>query len=135
MLPAKLRQLTCSVLYAMAQSPSHSAESEIRAARKASNEAIQRKDIRAFAASLDTDFTMIRGNGVLVPSRQAYIDFFAAGFANPRAIRYERVPGKIEISNAAPLAAEHGHWTGMNPDGGYAECLSHCILLILISLR
>jgi ketosteroid isomerase-like protein len=103
-----------------AQSQPNSAEAEIRAARQASNQAIQHHDIKAFASSLDTDFSMIRGNGASVPSRQAYIDQFAQDFADPQAIRYERVLDKVEISSAAPLAAEHGHWIGTRADGSRA---------------
>ena len=90
---------------------------EIRAAREASNRALATKDIKAFAESLAPDFVMIRGNGILVPSRQAYIDLISGDFKNPNATRYERIPGKIELSSAAPLAAEHGHWTGTLPNG------------------
>ena len=96
------------------------AEAEIRAARQASNIAMQHRDIKAFASTLAADFVIIRGNGVLIPSRQAYIDLFNDDFADPKAIRYERVADKIELSNAAPLAAEHGHWIGMLPDGTHA---------------
>ena len=103
-----------------ALSQSNPAESEIRAARQASNTAIQHHDIKAFASTLANDFVMIRGNGALVPSRQAYIDMFVEDFANPKAIRYERVVDKIELSDAAPLAAEHGHWIGRLPDGTQA---------------
>jgi ketosteroid isomerase-like protein len=88
-------------------------ETEIRATRQASNKALKQHDIQSFAASLDTDFVMVRGNGVLVPSRQAYIDTFTHDFANPKAVSYERIPDKIDLSTAAPLAAEHGHWIGM----------------------
>lgn len=98
----------------------NSAEDQIRGARKVSNQAIQRRDIKAFAASLDADFVMIRGNGVMVPSRQAYIDLFAHDFADPAAVRYERIADKVEISKAAPLAAEHGHWIGTRADGSRA---------------
>jgi ketosteroid isomerase-like protein len=115
----RLAFLFCTVLCA-AMSQSNPAEAEIHAARQASNVAIQRHDIKAFASTLATDFVMIRGNGVLVPSRQAYIDMFTQDFANPKAIRYERIADKIEISNAAPLAAEHGHWIGTLPDGTQA---------------
>jgi len=100
-----------------AYSQTDSAESEIRATRQASNNAIKRHDPKAFGASLDTDFSMIRGNGVFVPSRQDYIDQFAHDFADPKAILYERIPEKVEISRAAPLAAEHGHWIGTHADG------------------
>ena len=99
---------------------SNSAEAAIRAARQTSNQAIQRHDITSFAETLDTDFIAIRGNGEFVPSRKAYIDLFTKTFADPQAIRYERTPDKIEISNAAPLAAEHGHWTGIRPNGNRA---------------
>jgi ketosteroid isomerase-like protein len=116
----RLTVLSFSVFYAAAQSQSNSAESEIRATRQSSNEAIQRHDIKTFASSLDTDFIMVRGNGVLVPSRQAYIELFTRDFADPKTIRYERIPDKIEISNAAQLAAEHGHWIGTHPDGSRA---------------
>ena len=102
------------------QSQPNPAEAEIRAARKVSNVSIQHHDIKTFASTLAADFVMIRGNGVLVPSRQAYIDLFTQDFADPKAIRYERVADKIEISNAAPLAAEHGHWIGTLPDGTQA---------------
>ena len=63
---------------------------------------------------------MIRGNGVSVPSRQAYIDLFTHDFADPKAIRYERIADQVEISGAAPLAAEHGHWIGTRADGSRA---------------
>jgi ketosteroid isomerase-like protein len=93
------------------------AENAIRAARLGSNRAIVAHDIKSFADSLAPDFVMIRGNGVLVPSRQEYIEMFAQDFADPKAMRYERIPDKIEISTAAPMAAEHGHWIGTLSDG------------------
>ena len=101
---------------AVAQTP----EAEIRAVRAQSNQAMRRHDSKAFGASLDNDFVMIRGNGVFVPSRQAYIDVLANDFADPKAVRFERIADKVEISSAAPLAAEHGHWIGTRPDGSRA---------------
>lgn len=97
-----------------------SAESEIRAARKASNEAIQRRDVKAYAALLEEDFVQVRGNGTFVPSKQASIDTFERAFADPEAIRFERITDKVEVSQAAPLAAEHGHWIGARPNGSRA---------------
>ena len=96
------------------------ATSEIRAARETSNQALIHRDIQAFAASLDDDFIMVRGNGVLVPSRQAYIDTFAKDFANPNSVHYQRLPVTVEISIAAPLAAERGDWSAIRPDGSRA---------------
>ena len=48
---------------------------------------------------------MIRGNGSFTPSRQDYIQRFDAAFKDPTTVRYERIPDKIEMSVAAPLAA------------------------------
>src|SRR5450756_1112744 len=96
------------------------ARAEIHAAREASNQALQHRDIQAFAASLDSDFVMIRGNGVLVPTRQAYIDTFSKDFADPESVSYRRVPVSVVISNAAPVAAEKGDWYGRRPDGKLA---------------
>jgi ketosteroid isomerase-like protein len=116
----RLTLLTFIVLCPAVQSQIKSPEAEIRTARQASNAALRSHDLKAFADSLDTDFVMIRGNGVLVPSRRAYIDTFRKDFADPKAVRYERIPDNVQISNAAPLAAEHGHWVGTRPDGSAA---------------
>jgi ketosteroid isomerase-like protein len=94
--------------------------SAIRAAREQSNRAIARRDIDAFARTLAADFVMVRGSGAFVASRQAYIDQFRADFQNGSAITYRRTPDKIEVSTAAPLAAEHGRWVGLNADGTVA---------------
>lgn len=117
MMTARLFVLILATFCVTVQSQPKTAEAEIRGARQASNEALQRHDIKAFATSLAADFVMIRGNGLLVPSRQAYIDMFAHDFADPKAIGYERIPDSVEMSRAAPLAAEHGHWIGTHPDG------------------
>jgi len=112
---ARIALLIGMALAAFGQS--NSAEVRIRASRKASNEAIQRRDVQAFAASLAPDFVMIRGNGTMVPSRQEYIDVFTKDFADPQSVTYARIADKIEISNAAPVAAEHGHWIATRGNG------------------
>jgi len=85
--------------------------------RKASNNAIERREVKAFAAHLAEDFVQVRGNGSFVPSREATIERFTRDFADPQAIRFERITDKVEVSKAAPLAAEHGHWIGTRPNG------------------
>jgi ketosteroid isomerase-like protein len=95
-------------------------EAAIRAAREQSNRAIAQKDIDAFARTLASDFVMVRGSGAFVASRQAYIDQFRQDFTSGSAITYRRTPDKIELSSAAPLAAEHGRWVGLNEDGTVA---------------
>ncbi len=91
--------------------------SQIRRVREESNRALAAHDIRTFGASLAPDFVMVRGNGAFVPSRQAYLDLITADFQDPKAVRYERIPDKIELSSVAPVAAEHGHWTATLPNG------------------
>jgi hypothetical protein len=91
--------------------------SEIGVTRQQSNHALATRDIKIFGESLAPEFVMVRGNGEFVPSRQAYIDLLVNAFNDPNAVRYERLADKIEISSAAPIAAEHGHWTGTLPNG------------------
>lgn len=78
---------------------------------------MRRHDIDAYAGHLAEDFVQVRGNGTLIPSKQASIDTFTGRFADPRATRFERITEKVEISRAAPLAAEHGRWIGTGPGG------------------
>jgi ketosteroid isomerase-like protein len=115
-----MKTVTLLIAFALAlgaQGTSPSDEAAIRAARQSSNEAIRKHDIQAFGATLTDDLVMVRGNGALVPSRQAYIDLLAKDFADAQSVRYERVPDKIELSSATLLAAEHGHWIGTRADG------------------
>src|SRR4051794_35513568 len=72
------------------------AVSQIRASRERSNRALAARDIKVFGENLAPDFVMVRGSGAFVPSRQAYIDRFAGDFKDPAAVRYERIPDKIE---------------------------------------
>jgi len=106
--------LACTAL--AAQAP-NDAVSQIRAAREQSNWALAMHDIKAFGESLAADFVIVRGNGVFMLSRQAWVDAVETDFKNPNAVRYERIPDKIEISAVSPIAAEHGHWTATLPNG------------------
>jgi ketosteroid isomerase-like protein len=96
---------------------SSDAAAEIRAARARSNRAMATRDIKAFAESLAADYVMVRGNGVFTPSREAYVERISVDFKDPSTMTFERFADKIEISAAAPLAAEQGHWTGSRPNG------------------
>ncbi len=92
-------------------------DAEIRALRERSNQAIATRNLAQFADSLDADFVMVRGSGAFVGSKRDYVALFEQDFADARSVTYRRTPDKIEVSSAAPLAAEHGHWVGINPDG------------------
>jgi ketosteroid isomerase-like protein len=91
----------------------NSEQAAIRAVREQSNRAIRRHDMKTFAASLTSDFVMVRGSGAFVASRDAYVQLFREDGSNPGAAVYQRTPDKIDISTAAPLAAEEGHWVGL----------------------
>jgi ketosteroid isomerase-like protein len=110
--------LACIALVA-AQAPTDPV-SQIRAARERSNRALAAHDIKTFGESLAADFVIVRGNGVFMPSRQAWMDAVEADFKNPNAVRYERIADKIEISSVSPIAAERGHWTATLPNGKVA---------------
>ncbi len=56
------------------------------------------------------------GDGTFL-SREEYLTAFAHGFQQPSPLSYERVADSIRLSDALPLAAEHGHWTGRLADG------------------
>lgn len=91
-------------------------EESIRSIRSASNKAIVGGDIAGFAASLESGFVVVTGNGSFL-SREAYIAAFAKDFEDPQSVRFERIADSIEISTSVPLAAEHGHWVGRLPGG------------------
>ncbi|MGC2163355.1 MAG: nuclear transport factor 2 family protein [Silvibacterium sp.] len=94
-------------------------ENEIRSLRLASNRAMAEGDVAAFAASLCDDYVMVRGNGVFSP-REVTLSSFARNFGNADAVRFERLTERVELSAAAPLAAEHGRWVGKLRDGRVA---------------
>jgi len=120
MMPLRIAVVLLVVAAARPSAAAPSDAAAIRAAREQSNRAIAQKDIDAFARTLASDFVMVRGSGAFVASRQAYIDQFREDFASGTKITYRRTPDRIEVSSAAPLAAEHGHWVGLNADGTVA---------------
>jgi ketosteroid isomerase-like protein len=90
-------------------------QAEIRRVRAASNEAIVKRDLAAFASSLTDDFVMVSGNGAFA-ARAEYLKAFEDDFRSPGSVRYERIIERVELSQAGPLAAEHGHWVGRLPN-------------------
>jgi ketosteroid isomerase-like protein len=107
-------------LTAAASAQRSPAEAEIRAARERSNRALASRDLTAMAAALTPDFVQVRGSGAFTPSREAYLESLARSFADAHSVTYRRTPERVEVSEAAPLAAEHGHWVGLRPDGSPA---------------
>jgi hypothetical protein len=77
--------------------------------------------LKTFGECLAPDFVAVGRGGGFVSSRQAYIDLLADHFKDANAVRYERIPDKIEISSVNLLAAEHGHRNAILPNGSRAQ--------------
>lgn len=90
------------------------ADLEIRKLRIASNHAMRDKNWQAFGAILDAEYKGVRGNGTELPSREAYIESVTASASTTR---FERITEKVQVSEFAPVAAEHGHWNALRPGG------------------
>src|SRR5262249_24848971 len=83
-----------------------SADRAIREIRERSNRALNDRDVKAMADGLASDFVQVRGSGAFTPTKEAYLESLALSFADPKSVTYKRTPDKIEVSSAAPLAAE-----------------------------
>lgn len=84
----------------------------IRAARMKSNEAIVRHDVDALQSYLDEDFVITISTGAIERSRDEHGRSFALHFEQYPDVVYVRTPSEIVISDAYPLAIEHGTWVG-----------------------
>ena len=93
--------------------------SQIRALRRASNQAIEARNLDAFSQTMLPDIAVTRGNGTHVVGRDSVLASVAVQFKDPNFLGYVRQTDSISISKSNPLAAEHGHWTGRfrQPDG------------------
>jgi ketosteroid isomerase-like protein len=80
----------------------------IRAARKAQNRAIDRREWESVASLWVRDVTVVAGLGAAIQGREAY----RAAFKADPALRFERIPDSIQVSPQWPLAWEEGTWTG-----------------------
>jgi hypothetical protein len=91
--------LACIAL-AVAQAPTDPV-SQICAAREQSNRALAMHDVKGFGESLAADFVIVRGNGVFMPSRQAWMDAIEAYFKNQNAVRHERARTRSDFFGIA----------------------------------
>eukprot|EP01037_Dinobryon_pediforme_P003625 gene3625-3672_t len=88
-------------------------------ARAAFNRALAAGDLAAIGPILAPDAVLIAGtDSALIVGRKAQLQAWKREFAaSPRTL-YTRTPQTITTSAAAPVALEHGHWTGVTiPDG------------------
>ena len=88
------------------------AETALRARRKLTNRPIaahQAPRLRPFFAH---DACVIVGDGAVILGSDAVIEAFAAQFADPAFVTYERTTETVEITAGGARAAEHGRWVG-----------------------
>lgn len=88
----------------------------IRAAREKYNAAIARHDADALKSFLDEDYVITISTGYIQRSRNEYVSSFATHFEEFPDVVYVRTPTDIALSNAYPLAIEHGTWVGSRTD-------------------
>jgi ketosteroid isomerase-like protein len=91
-------------------------DEEIRGLRAKSNRAMAARDVDTFAAMLEENYVMVRGNGSFA-SRETTLAAFGKDFERPGSVRYERLTERVEVSEAAEMAAEDGRWVAKLPDG------------------
>jgi len=89
----------------------------IRSNRMQSNEAIAQHDVTALQSFLDDDFVITISSGSIERSREEHGKSFARHFKEYPDVIYVRTPAEIIISDAYPLAIEHGTWVGTRTTG------------------
>lgn len=92
--------------------PAQSSETQVRAARLASNRAILTRDLAALTATMLPEMQVTAGSGRHLTSRDSVGALFAKTFADPAFLDYVRTTDSVQVSTMTPLAAEHGHWVG-----------------------
>lgn len=88
--------------------------------RAASNAAIAAHDVDGLAACVTSDVCVTTGSGQVCIGQAAMRDRFDELFARLADVVYLRMPEKIEVSAAAPLACEQGLWVGRWTEAGVA---------------
>ena len=88
----------------------------IKAARKASNEAIQKHDLDGIGKPMIEDMVSIFGNGHTSVSKDSTISILKNRFSAMPDLVFIRTPFVIRISNNDTLAWEKGTWKGYRTD-------------------
>ncbi len=87
-----------------------SAADAIRARRKLTNRLIAAHDAGRLKPFLRPDITLITGDGTVIAGAGAVLDAFAAQFADPAFVTYERTTVSVELDQDEGRAAEAGRW-------------------------
>ncbi len=84
----------------------------VRAARQASNAALENGDLSAFMASIESDYVGTAGNGGHVRSRGELRKLIRGVFAAPAHPYFVRTTEEITVATSGSRAVETGCWTG-----------------------
>lgn len=95
-----------------------SAEAAIRRVREESNRRIAAHDADGAVALMHEAVMVIPSGGGPLAGRAAVRAVFAASFADPDFLTYERRPDRIEIAADGSGATEAGRWRGLWKTGG-----------------
>lgn len=87
-------------------------DTAIRAKRKLTNRLIAAHDAERLRPHLVADMLLIAGDGALIQGADAVIAAFAAQFADPAFLAYERTTDTVDLAADARRAAETGRWVG-----------------------
>ena len=88
------------------------AEDAIRSRRRLTNKFIAAHEAQRLAPFFAADANLIGGEGGLLVGSQAIVAAFAAQFADPSFLAYERTPVEVTFDMDATRAAERGTWVG-----------------------
>lgn len=89
---------------------------QIKAARKASNEAIQKHDLEGIGKNMIENMVCVFGNGHTYVGKDSTISVLKQRFTNMPDLVFVRTPFVIRISNNDTLAWEKGTWKGYRTD-------------------
>lgn len=90
----------------------------IRMRRAAFNRALADADLAAIGPILAPNAILVAGtDSAVIAGRKAQLQAWKREFAAVGRTIYTRTPDRIEASEIAPIALEHGQWHGVSVDG------------------
>lgn len=82
----------------------------VRARRRLTNKLIASHDAARLRPFLHPAITLIAGDGTVLSGAPAVLEAFAAQFADPDFVTYERTTSSVELDQDETRAAEAGRW-------------------------
>lgn len=88
------------------------AETAVRARRRLSNKFIAAHEAARLKPFFLPHARVIAGDGTLIDGAAAIVEAFAAQFAEPGFVAYDRTTTRVALDAEGERAAEHGTWVG-----------------------